>query len=150
MPQSLSNTLIHIVFSTKHRVRYIHDHVESKLFGYIGQICNQLKCNTIIVGGYRNHVHRFCSLYRPLSQSTLVKELKTNSSMWMKTQGPAYLDFYWQDGYGVFSVSQSRSTQLISYIHNQRAHHEKQSYKDEYHHLLRKNQIEFDERYVWD
>ena len=150
MPQSLSNTLIHIVFSTKHHQEFIDEEIESKLFGYIGKICNEKNSTTIIVGGYRNHVHVFCRLYRPLSQSDLVKEVKSNSSKWMKTQGQAYENFYWQDGYAVFSVSQSQSSQLVKYIENQRQHHQKISFKDEYRAFLQRHNIEFDERYVWD
>lgn len=150
MPQSLSNTLVHIVFSTKNRVEMIDDNIEPHLFGYIGAICNSKKCNTIIVGGYRNHVHIFCSLYRPISQSDLVKEIKAKSSKWIKTQGPQYSNFYWQDGYAIFSVSQSGSTDLIKYIKGRREHHEKKPFVDEYRGLLQINKIEFDELYVWD
>ncbi len=150
MPQSLSNTLIHIVFSTKHRAHFIDDDIESKLFGYIGQICNAQKCRVIIIGGYRNHVHIFCSLYRPLSQSKLVQEIKANSSKWMKTQGSKYENFYWQDGYAVFSVSQVNSTRLIDYIRNQKQHHQRKIFEAEYKELLERSAIEYDEKYMWD
>lgn len=150
MPQSFSNTLIHIVFSTKNRVNFIDDGIEKHLFGYLGRTCNKLNCNTIIVGGYRNHIHILCSLYRPMSQSVLVKNIKANSSKWMKTQGAKYLDFYWQDGFAVFSVSQSNSNKLIKYIQNQRQHHERKSFDNEYRELLSMHNIEFDEKYLWD
>ena len=150
MPQSLSNTLIHIVFSTKNRVNFIDDEIAPKLFGYIGQICNAQKCNTIKVGGYRNHVHVFCSLYRPLSQSKLVQEIKAYSSKWMKTQGAQYEKFYWQDGYAVFSVSQSHSERLIKYIRNQKQHHQKKKFEVEYKEFLHQSDIEYDEKYMWD
>ena len=150
MPQSLSKTLVHIVFSTKHRQELIDDDIEAALFGYIGATCNSLKCTTIVVGGYRNHVHILCSLYRPLSQSDLVKKIKTSSSRWINTQGPAYEHFYWQDGYGIFSVSQLQVGGLIRYINNQRAHHESKIYKEEYRRLLREHELEYDEDHVWD
>ena len=141
---------MHIVFSTKHRADLIDDKIETQLFSYIGGVCNQLKCKTIIVGGYRNHVHIFCSLYRPMSASDLVKEIKTSSSKWMKEQGASYKNFYWQDGYAIFSVSQSHSERLIKYIKNQKEHHTKQKFKDEYREFLKSYNVEFDERYVWD
>ncbi len=150
MPQSLSNTLIHIVFSTKNRKNFIDEGIESHLFGYIGGICNEQKCKTIIVGGYLNHVHIFCKLHRPLSQSDLVKEIKSNSSKWMKTQGDQYLDFYWQDGYAVFSVSQSKAIVLINYIKGQKLHHQKATFKDEYLDLLTLHEVAFDPQYLWD
>ena len=150
MPQSLSNTLIHIVFSTKHRKEFIDDSIEDSLFGYIGKVCNDKKCKTIKVGGYRNHVHIFCSLYRPLSQSDLVKEIKSYSSKWIKTQGEAYKDFYWQDGFAIFSVSQSNSSEVIKYIQDQRIHHAGLSFQDEYRKLLTLNGIPYDEKFMWD
>ena len=150
MPQSLSKTLIHIIFGTKNRVNFIDDNIESRLFSYIGTVCNDLKCNTIIVGGYRNHIHIFCSLNRTIAISELVKKIKANSSRWIKTQGVAYNAFYWQDGYAVFSVSQSKSTVLIDYIKNQKQHHEKKSFKQEYLHILKANDISFDDEYLWD
>lgn len=150
MPQSLSNALIHIVFSTKYRVTIIDDEIEPKLFGYIGNICNEQKCNTLIVGGYRNHIHILCRLYRPLSQSDLVKQIKAYSSKWMKTQGEKYKNFSWQDGYGIFSVSQSDSGRVKRYIQNQRQHHQNKNFKDEYRTFLNLNEINFDEKYVWE
>ena len=150
MPQSLSNTLVHIVFSTKNRIEFIDKNVESDLFGYIGNICNNIKCNTIIVGGHRNHVHIFCSLHRTIAQAELVKQIKANSSKWIKTQGIKYKKFYWQDGYSIFSVSQSMSSEVITYIKNQAKHHKHKSFQEEYRELLRLNNIEFDEKYVWD
>ena len=150
MPQSLSNTLIHIVFSTKNRQEIIDDDIETHLFGYIGSICNSQNCKTIIVGGYRNHVHIFCSLHRTKSQSDLVKEIKASSSKWIKGQGNQYTNFYWQDGYAVFSVSQSQSGTLIKYIKEQKKHHATKSFQDEYRSLLNLNNISFDEKYIWD
>lgn len=150
MPQSLSKTLVHIVFSTKHRYPFIDDQIELELFSYIASICNIKNCRTIIVGGHLDHVHIFCSLHRTISQSDLVKEIKTNSSIWMKTKGQKYQDFYWQDGYGIFSVNQINSTGLIRYIKNQKAHHQNQTFKKEYRQQLKTNEIDFDERYVWD
>ncbi len=150
MPQSFSNTLIHIVFSTKHRQNFIDDDIEEQLFGYIGSTCNELQCKTIRVGGYRNHVHILCRLYRPLSQSDLVKEIKVSSSKWMKEQGEKYENFYWQDGFAVFSVNQIGSENLVRYIENQKVHHQKQTFKDEYRSHLKSNNLEWNEKYCWD
>ena len=150
MPQSLSNTLVHIVFSTKNRVEFIDKNIESNLFGYIGNTCNGNKCKTIIVGGHKNHIHIFCSLNRTISQSDLVKQIKANSSKWIKTQAAIYKNFYWQDGYAIFSVSQSKSSEVITYIQNQEEHHKHKSFQEEYRELLRLHKIKFVEKYVWD
>ena len=149
MPQSFSNTNIHIIFGTKYRQQFIDNKIESQLFEYIGQVVNNLNCQNIIVGGYRDHVHILCKLYRPLSQSTLVKEIKANSSLWMKTQGIQYENFYWQDGYAVFSVSQSDLERVITYIQNQREHHQKQTFQKEYLKFLEEHRIEYDKGFIW-
>lgn len=150
MPQSLSKSLIHIVFSTKYRQNLIDEEIEKKLFGYIGEICNNRKCTTLRVGGYRNHVHILCHLHRTITQADLVKYIKGNSSKWIKTMGEQYANFYWQDGYGVFSVSQLEVNNLIRYIENQKQHHEKKTFKTEYVKFLDAYDVEYDERYVWD
>ena len=80
----------------------------------------------------------------------LLAELKANSSKWIKAKGSSYEDFYWQDGYGAFSVSPSGVNNVIDYIANQHEHHSKISFQDEFRGLLHEYEIEYDERYVWD
>ena len=131
MPQSLSNTIIHIVFSTKHRAKLIDENISDQLFGMIGNECNKLECKTIIIGGYHDHVHILCRLHRPVSQSDLVKTIKSHSSIWMKQQNPKYEKFYWQDGYAIYSVSQNDVDSLVKYIRYQKDHHQKKTFKEE-------------------
>ena len=150
MPQSLSNTIIHIVFSTKHRKKLIDSEIESRIFGCLGNICNENKCQTIIVGGYQDHVHILCHLHRTISISQLVKEIKINSSKWIKSVDEKYKNFYWQDGYGVFSVSQSGVSKVVDYIKNQKEHHNKKTFKAEYKAFLDKNDVSYDDNYMWD
>ena len=80
----------------------------------------------------------------------LIEEVKTYSSKWMKTKGQIYQKFYWQNGYGGFSVHESQVETITSYILNQEQHHTKKSFKDEYRDFLKEYNIEYDERYVWD
>jgi putative transposase len=80
----------------------------------------------------------------------LLEEVKSHSSKWIKTQGEVYKNFYWQDGYGAFSVSPSHVNQVITYIKNQHVHHSKNTFQDEFRVLLEKYEVEYDERYVWD
>lgn len=150
MPQSLSKVYTHIIFSTKHRKNLIDDQIENDLYNYIGGICKDLECNPIQVGGHKNHIHLLCLLSRKIAQMRLVQEVKQGSSKWVKTMDDRYADFYWQDGYGVFSVSPKRMDTVIEYINNQRIHHQKMSFKDEYRKFLKNCGIDFDERYVWD
>ena len=150
MPQSLSKVYAHIIFSTKHRKNLINNQIESDLYNYIGGICKDLECNPVQVGGHKNHIHILCLLSRKIAQMTLVQQVKQGSSKWIKTIDAEYANFYWQDGYGVFSVSAKRVDNVIEYIKNQHNHHQKMSFKDEYRKFLIEYGIEFDERYVWD
>lgn len=149
MPQSLSKMYSHIVFSTKHRENMIDRKIEGELYNYIGGVCKQLECNPIIVGGYRNHVHILCLLSRKVAAMNLIQEIKQSSSKWIKTKGTKYSGFYWQDGYGIFSVSQSQVERVVRYINNQEAHHQKRDFKKELIELLRRYKVDYDERYLW-
>ncbi len=97
-----------------------------------------------------DHVHLLATLPRTLSISSLLEEIKKNSSKWIKTKGKNYLDFSWQKGFGAFSVSVSQQNAVTNYISNQKAHHKILSFQEEYRKLLLLHNIPFDERYVWD
>ena len=150
MGQSLVQNYIHIVFSTKYRQPLIKPDVESELHAYLGGICNQLECQTIKVGGYTDHIHILCKLSKKIALMKLVEEVKSHSSKWVKTKGEDYSHFYWQNGYGAFSVNPSQVETVIAYIANQHQHHSKKNFQDEYRAILKKYQVEFDEKYVWD
>ena len=139
---------MHIVFSTKYRQPLIDESIEDELFSYLGGICNKLECNVVIVGGYKDHIHILCMLSKKIALSKLMEELKANSSKWIKTKGDAYKNFYWQDGYGAFSVNPSQVEVVINYIAKQKEHHGKKNFQDEYRAILDKYAIEYDERYV--
>jgi len=150
MPQSLSKVYVHITFSTKHRQHLIDDNIKESLFEYLGGICKGLECNPVKVGGYTDHEHVLCLLSRKIPQMQLLEELKRQSSKWIKTKGGIYSNFYWQDGYGIFSVNPSEVDVVVNYIYNQEIHHEKKSYQDEFRAFLKKYHLDYDERYVWD
>lgn len=150
MSQSLSKVYVHITFSTKHRQHIIDEEIETSLFEYIGGICKGLECYPIKVGGYRNHVHILCLLSRKVTQMKLLEEIKKQSSKWIKTKGSTYSNFYWQDGYGIFSVNPSEIYVVEKYINNQAEHHMKDTFQDEFRKFLKKYDVEYDERYVWD
>ena len=80
----------------------------------------------------------------------LVEEVKSHSSKWVKTKGEAYRNFYWQNGYGAFSVNPAEVDVVINYIANQKEHHGRKNFQDEYRAFLKKYKVEFDEMYVWD
>ena len=138
------------MFSTKHRQPLIHAPVEAELHSYLGGICNKLDCPVIKVGGYTDHIHILCMLSKKIALMKLMEELKSHSSKWIKTKGEDYANFYWQDGYGAFSVNPSEVDIVVNYIANQHEHHSKTTFTTEYRALLKKYEVEYDERYVWD
>jgi putative transposase len=151
MPQSLSAVYIHLVFSTKDRRPFLRDKsVSDKLHAQLGGITKTLECPPLLVGGVEDHVHLLCRFGRTITQAEWVKEIKRVSSTWIKEQGRDYADFEWQGGYADFSVSKSNLDEVERYIAEQETHHRKMSFQEELRALLRKHEVEFDERYVWD
>jgi REP element-mobilizing transposase RayT len=136
------------VFSTKKREPFISQTLEAELYSYMAGICRAQGTQAIQIGGVEDHVHLLFNLPRTIMISKLVEEIKKSSSRWFKTKG--HPRFSWQNGYGAFSVSCSHKDAVVSYILGQREHHKKVSFQEEYRRLLCKNQIVFDERYVWD
>ena len=150
MPQSLSQVLIHIVFSTKDRQPWLDPTIRPRMHAYLATVCRDCKCEAYRVGGVADHVHIAARLGRTISQSELVEKIKKTSSAWIKTQGPQYQSFFWQSGYGDFPIGYSQLDDLMQYIHKQEAHHRTRTFQEEYRELLGKYNVEFDERYVWD
>jgi len=151
MPQSLSAVYLHLVFSTKARRPYLRDKpTREALHAYLGSISKQMDCPPIIVGGIEDHVHFLARFARTVTQAEWVKELKRISNLWLKERGRDHADFEWQGGYAAFSVSQSNLEQVKHYIANQAEHHRKVGFQDELRALLRRHEIEWDEKYIWD
>ncbi len=151
MPQSLSAVFVHLVWSTKDRKPWLRDPtVRTRLHAYLGGVSREMQCPPVIVGGVDDHVHVLGQLGREVSIAGWVKELKRVSSIWMKDVDTEFKGFYWQGGYGAFSVSQSNLARVEKYIVDQETHHAKFSFQDELRTLFRKHGIEWDERYVWD
>lgn len=150
MPQSLSAVYIHLVFSTKHRQPFLHDEsLRRDLHSFLGGTSKTLECPPILVGGVEDHVHLLARFGRTITQAEWVKELKRVSNLWLKEEG-GLSNFEWQSGYADFSVSQSNLEQVKKYIANQKEHHRKLSFQDEVRALLKKHQMDWDERYIWD
>jgi putative transposase len=150
MGQSLTKIATHITFSTKNRLTQIDDAIKDELNTYIAGICKELDCPPVKVGGYTDHIHILCQLSKKLALMDLLEEVKKRSSKWIKTKGAQYKDFYWQLGYGAFSVNPSDIGKVVDYIANQHVHHQKMTFQQEFRRFLNKYGIEFDERYVWD
>jgi REP element-mobilizing transposase RayT len=111
--------------------------------------CRNLETPSLKVGGVEDHIHILCRMAKVISISDLIKELKRESSKWVKQQKSVLRRFYWQSGYGAFSVSPSHVDGLIEYINNQKEHHKHESFQDEFRRLCKKYGVTIDERYVW-
>ena len=150
MAQSLAKIYIHGIFSTKNRERVLPGGLASALHHYMGGILRELGCTSVEINTEPDHAHVLFVLSRTKSLSEVIGELKRGSGVWLQGQGPELRGFHWQNGYGAFSVSQSGLDDVRLYIRNQHEHHQKLSFQDELRVMLRKYDIEFDERYVWD
>lgn len=150
MPQSLAYNYIHLVFSTKYREDLILYSVEQQLYAHIAGICSRLDSHALAIGGMPDHIHILLSLSKKQALVKLVQEIKKISSLWMKEQPDIQPDFYWQNGYGAFSVSPRHIERVKRYIANQKKHHASATFQEEYIGFLKEYTANYDERYLWD
>ena len=150
MPQSFVCLHVHLVFSTKNRDPMITEEFAPRLYDYIGEIIRKQNGSLIAAGGMKDHVHFLISLGKTISMADLVRVIKSNSSKWVHATFPEHHQFCWQTGYGAIAVSQSQLDQVKTYISSQAEHHHTQSFQDELRALLKRHNVEFDERYLWD
>lgn len=142
MPQSLVKILVHVVFSTKDRVNLITPAIEQSLFSYITGTVKNNHARVIAANGTANHIHLLISMGRN-DVGELIGDIKRSSSSWIKTHGREFGKFYWQRGYGAFSIGQSQIPAVSKYIRNQKDHHltTNQSFEDEFRELCRKYEV---------
>jgi putative transposase len=150
MPQSLSKVILHIIFSTKNREPWIDLAIRPRMHAYLATICRDLGAQALRVDGVADHVHIVTTLPRTLSQAQMIEQIKKTSSKWIKIIEPRYRGFFWQRGYGAFSISVSQLNAVLQYLQTQEEHHRTRTFQEEYRELLRRHGIEFDERYVWE
>ena len=149
MSHTYSNLLVHIIFSTQERHPTIAAEIQPDLFAYIGGIVHGLHGRPLVVGGTNDHVHVLMRLPQDASVADVVRVLKTNSSRWIHEKWPERAAFSWQTGYAAFSVNESNVAIITKYITEQPTHHRRRSFQEEFVAFLKKNGIEYDERYVW-
>jgi putative transposase len=150
MSQALAKIYLHLIFSTKNRERSIPDNVRADLHSYMGGILNGLGCSPIEINTEPDHAHLLFAMTRTETLSNVVGQLKKSSNDWLRTRDKQFQNFYWQGGYGVFSVSQSGVGEVRHYIRTQQDHHKQISFQDEFRAFLKRYEIEFDEGYVWE
>ena len=149
MAQTLVSLLVHVIFSTKNRANLITLEVEAELFAYMGGILKNCGSRGLAINGTANHVHLLISLSKNLALSAILGELRKSSSKWIKTKGPEFRRFDWQDGYGAFTIGQSSVAALKEYIAEQKDKHRTRSFEAEFTQLLKKYGVEYDPQYVW-
>ena len=149
MAQTLVNNLLHVIFSTEQRRHLIKTEVQPSLYAYMAGTLKNLDSPCVAIGGTSNHVHVLMALSKKAALSEVVGALKKSSSKWMKTKGPAYAHFAWQEGYGAFSIGQSQVAVLKRYITRQEEHHKTKSFEAELIATLKKYAVTYDERYLW-
>ena len=150
MPNSFTSLHYHLVFATRRRERFITEKIEARVWEFLGAIASQNHWRPHKIGGVEDHIHVALSCPPTANISRVAQLLKGSSSRWIHGEFAELSGFAWQDGYGAFSVSQSVLPNVVRYIENQRQHHSKQTFEDEYRSLLEKHGIEFDERYLFD
>jgi len=150
MANTYSSLFYHIVFSTKHRQNFIHQDIENRVWAYIGGIARKHKLTAIQNGGIENHIHALIMSPHVFAPSQIAQWLKGDSSKWIHTEFADLKQFAWQDGYGAFSVSKSKVPDVVEYIKNQREHHQRESFEDEYVKLMKRHGVDFDGNYLFD
>jgi REP element-mobilizing transposase RayT len=140
---------MHCTFSTKDRYPIIDPELEIRLWPYIGGIARENHMKALAIGGTHDHIHALLSLPATMSFAKAVQLIKGGSSKWVHDTFAKYRKFAWQDGYGAFSVSPSQLTRTIAYINNQKEHHRKRSFEEEFIQLLDKHGIAYEKRYVF-
>ena len=145
MPQSLSLVAVHIIFSTKDHKTFLKDQVRTDMHSYLATVARNAGCECYRAGGAADHVHLAIRLSRTITIASLIEEVKTASSKWVKTQSANLDDFSWQPGYGCFSVSPKDLDALCEYIDAQEEHHAKRTFKEEFRMFLNKYGVEYEE-----
>ena len=141
--------LYQIVYSTKNRKPVLTEEKQGELFKYLWGILKNKKCHVYIINGVENHIHIVTHLHPTVALSSLIKDMKIASSTWIKKENILPSFNGWQDGYGAFTYSMKDKDRLIEYVKNQKEHHKRISFKEEFIELLKEHEIEFEEKYLW-
>ena len=150
MSQSLVKNLIHLIFSTKERRPLIDRAIRESLHAYAAGILRDADSPGVAINSVNDHMHLLFNLNKNIALVQAIMQVKKGTSRWIKTQGPQYASFAWQNGYGAFSVSESAVGQVIKYIGNQEENHRVKDFQGEFRSFLQRHRVAFDERYLWD
>ena len=149
MSHAYVSNLMHCILSTKERAPLIDSDPETRLWPYVGGIARENRMKALLIGGTMDHIHTLLSLPSSLSIAKAMQLIKGGSSKWVHDSFPRSQNFGWQEGYGAFSVSVSQMQRTISYINDQKSHHRKRTFQEEFLDFLVKHRIEYDPQYVF-
>ena len=150
MSGTFSQIYIQYVFAVKERENLIHVSFEDELYKYISGIITNKGQKSLAVNGMPDHIHILVGLKPAMRISDLIRDIKNNSSNFINERKFLSKKFSWQEGYGAFSYSESNYGNVIEYIKNQKQHHSKRTFKEEYVALLNKFNIGFDDKYLFE
>ena len=149
-PGTFTQMYVQLVFAVKNREAVLTKEIRNRIFEYMSGIITNLKHKSIIVNGTSNHVHILLGLNPSISVSDTVHDIKRSSSMVINNEKLCLGRFSWQEGYGGFTYSRSQIADVYNYIENQESHHKKRTFREEYIDILTKNEIEFDQQFLFD
>ncbi len=149
-PGTFTQLYVQLVFAVKNRDAVLHKNIRDRVFKYISGIVTEMKHKSIIVNGISNHIHIFMGLNPNVSISDTVHDIKRSSSLMINNEKLCPGKFAWQDGYGAFTYSRSQINDVYQYILNQEEHHRKTTFREEYIHFLKKFEIEYNEKFLFD
>jgi putative transposase len=150
MPQSYTQLLYHIVYSTKDRQPWLIPPIRERLYPYLGGAIRDEGGTALCIGGVDDHIHILARLRQDKAISAVIGAIKANSSGWIHREFSDLASFAWQAGYGAFTVSKSQQHRVGAYIEKQEEHHRRKPFKEKLIALLDAHQIEYDERYLWE
>lgn len=149
MAGTFSQIYIQVVFAVQNRESLIHSSWEEELYKYISGIVRNKEQKMLAINGMTDHIHFLIGMKPSCCLSDLVREVKKSSNDFIKEKKFVRGKFQWQEGYGAFSYSHSNLDNVIQYIMNQKEHHKKKTFKEEYMEILKKFEIEFKDEYLF-
>jgi len=150
MANTYSQIFYHVVFAVRNRRALITPHIKVDLYKYMAGIINNQKQKLFIINGMPDHIHMLLNCKPDVNLSSLVREIKEHSSKHINDKFEVQWKFTWQDGFGAFSNSKRELPYIINYIKDQENHHRRKSFKEEYLELLKENEVEFKDEYLFD
>lgn len=149
MPNTYTQIHIHLIFAVKFRKALIHSELKERLHQYLTGMIQNNDHKMLQINSMPDHVHMLIGLRPVQSLSSLVQNIKNESSKWINTNQLCDSKFQWQEGFGAFSYSKSQINTVIKYIQNQELHHSKKTFKEEYVTFLDAFEVDWDEQYIF-